>query len=715
MSHVHKYLLLFLRYSWLMVLIVAAGVGYSYIQVDKQPNIYGATAILEVASNQGPVLNITQLQDERIASLDVINTVVETLSSNDVMLRVAEAIGRSAEWATSSPTGKVPAEKENGLAQSIRGQIRVALKRGTRLIEINAEDGAPAMAQKIANEVVTQFLKLRGEDIGKTSGDTIKTLLEQEKSLFEKLSESSRKRDDFARSKGIVIKKDPLGSPESEVLRVQMANATANVMSLEADIADIKKAPSNDTASLLRVRSVAGLPEIAALRSRLVEREAAFRALKDRYLKRHPKYIEAEKTIVELTKQLDESVAGAGNELQRQLDSAKAEQTRLKEVGTGMVPKETESADYIDFQSLQRTVENDQVLYDNVKKRRGELELVGDMDKASPYKYVSRPLLNPVALRPNRQKSMIDAGLMALALAFGIIFVIDWLDASIRTVDDAEKQLGLPVLAAVPQGDLSKISRSGIVMTEAAGSSQAEAFRTLRASISLLGDEAKRRLILVTSAIPAEGKTFTSVNLAACLASQGYRTLLVDADLRRPALSASLLDRNVRKEEQYRGLTDVLSANVSPANVIRPTAIPNLFLLPAGRKAPNPSELLAQSTLPALLRDLDGQFDRIVFDTAPINAVSDTLGICNHAHCVILVLRFGRTPKRAVQRALQLLKKSGARVAGLVMNRVPARRGAAYYYYYYGDPYIKDSVYGEAGKKRKRKKGAESEEAAKPA
>ena len=120
-------------------------------------------------------------------------------------------------------------------------------------------------------------------------------------------------------------------------------------------------------------------------------------------------------------------------------------------------------------------------------------------------------------------------------------------------------------------------------------------------------------------------------------------------------------------------------------------------------------------TLPDLLTLLEGQYDRIVFDTAPVNAVSDTLGLSIHAHCVILVLRFGRTPKRAILRALQMLKKSGAKLSGLVINRVPARRGAAYYYYYYGDPYVKDSVYGstgDKGKKKRKKKEPVTEETA---
>ena len=244
-------------------------------------------------------------------------------------------------------------------------------------------------------------------------------------------------------------------------------------------------------------------------------------------------------------------------------------------------------------------------------------------------------------------------------------------------------------------------------MTDDAGSSQAESFRTLRASISLLGDEENRRVLMVTSAIPSEGKTFNSINLAAALATQGLKTLLIDADLRRPALSSTLLDSDERKGEDYRGLTDCLSGLTSTADAVRQTKVPNLWLLPSGRRAPNPSELLAQRTVPEYISGLLKHFDRVVIDSAPINAVSDSLALAGHVHAVCMVIRFGKTPKRAIARALSLLRKADARLAGLIMNRMPGGRGGAYYYYYYGDPYLKDSVYGESDKSKKKQAKAE--------
>jgi capsular exopolysaccharide synthesis family protein len=171
---------------------------------------------------------------------------------------------------------------------------------------------------------------------------------------------------------------------------------------------------------------------------------------------------------------------------------------------------------------------------------------------------------------------------------------------------------------------------------------------------------------------------------------EGLRTLLVDADLRLPTIGKALIGPN----DQSEGLTDVLAGNCDVEHCIRETAVKNLFALVAGRRAPNPSELLGSGRFDELIGKLSGQFDRIVIDSAPINAVSDSLRICASAHYVCLIVQSGRTPKRAVFRALRLIDNAGGRIAGFVLNRTSFGRGSGYYYYYYGDSYAKESVYG---------------------
>jgi polysaccharide biosynthesis transport protein len=327
------------------------------------------------------------------------------------------------------------------------------------------------------------------------------------------------------------------------------------------------------------------------------------------------------------------------------------------------------------------------------------------------------PLPNfPVSPRPTRTILLGLLGGLAVGLAF--VFGADALDRSIKTVDQAETTVGLPVFAAVPdttdEGPVKRLKRRSKafgssnyrVVVETPGSPAAEAFRNLRAALSLLGPEAERKVSLFTSAVPNEGKSFTSANYSLALAQQGYRVLLIDGDLRRPNMHKIFRfpdARNNSDEDSAPGVTDCLVREADIASAAR--QIPaggiqlvdesievtgtilaatggELFVLTGGRRAPNPAEILAGPFFGQLIAAAARLFDRVVIDSAPILAVSDTLLMTPHVQTLCMVVRAGKTPRQAVRRAISLLGKSGARPAGLVLNRLRRSGGVGYYYYY---------------------------------
>ena len=713
--NLQHYLFLFLRYSWLIVLIMALALAGMWVWLGKQPPVYASRAVLQVEMEQAKVVNIEDVKENRVTGLDAVNTVIQTLSSNTVMLGVANAIGRSDDWAAKDPSGKITPAMESSLAQSIRGQLSISLRRGTRLIDIVAEDTDPENARLLAGEVVKQFLKLQNQDRTDVSKEANTFLVNQAKELKDKLEVSEQKLAKYRLDKNAVSVNDKQNIVVERLgaLNSQVTAANTQRASIESDLAALKDIPPTDLERMLKLPSVAALPQVAQFRTAVNAKEGEFAAIKERYLELHPKYRATQSELNELRAKLETAVASAGDTLRQQYSTFTETEQRLKDMLAEQEAKALELDQVsIPYDALLRVAESDRKMYETILTRLKETDVTQGLTK-TPYRLTEEPLINPVPVRPNKPKSLLTSALLALATGIGLVLLLDRLDSSIRTVDEAERVLGLPVLAAVPEADISKVPKGGTCMTDDPGSAQAESFRTLRASLSLLGPEEHRRLILVTSSIPSEGKTFTSMNLAASFATQGLRTLLIDADLRRPALSATLLERDIRKGEDFRGLTDILSNLCPVREAIRSTSIENLSLIPSGRRAPNPAELLSQAGMADLLKQLFLIFDRVVIDSAPINAVSDTLSIAPLADLVCLVLRFGKTPRRAILRALTLLKKSGSRMAGSVMNRMPASRGAAYYYYYYyGDPYVADSVYGAgkpSGKKKKYSNASQSE------
>ncbi|MGH8527236.1 MAG: CpsD/CapB family tyrosine-protein kinase, partial [Gammaproteobacteria bacterium] len=246
------------------------------------------------------------------------------------------------------------------------------------------------------------------------------------------------------------------------------------------------------------------------------------------------------------------------------------------------------------------------------------------------------------------------------------------------------------------------------VVVKTPESPAAEAFRNLRAALSLLGPEVERKVSLFTSALPNEGKSFTSANYSLALAQQGYRVLLIDGDLRRPNMHRifhfpQASKKNNSEEDGTPGVMDCLVGEADVASAAHPIpageidivagkiAVEGNFLtatggqlsvLAGGRRAPNPAEILAGPFFGQLVAEAARLFDRVVIDSAPILAVSDTLLMMPHVQTVCIVIRAGKTARHAVRRAISLLASAGIRPAGLVLNRLRRSGGVGYYYYY---------------------------------
>jgi Mrp family chromosome partitioning ATPase len=379
----------------------------------------------------------------------------------------------------------------------------------------------------------------------------------------------------------------------------------------------------------------------------------------------------------------------------------------------------------IGYQELTRQAETDRALYESVLRQIKDTNLAKDV-KANAVSVIEHSSLPSFPISPRPTRTILLNLLGGLAVGLALVFGIDALDRSIKTVDQAESMLGLPVFAAVPdttdEGPVSRLKRrtkafkssNYRVVVETPESPAAEAFRNLRAALSLLGPEAERKVSLFTSAVPNEGKSFTSANYSLALAQQGYRVLLIDGDLRRPNMHRIFRlpgARNNSDEDSAPGVTDCLVGEADIASAAR--QIPageiqlvdesieltenilaatggQLFVLAGGRRAPNPAEILAGPFFGQLVAKAATLFDRVVIDSAPILAVSDTLLMMPHVQTVCIVVRAAKTPRAAVRRAITLLAKSGIRPAGLVLNRLRRSRGVGYYYYYASHGYGKE-------------------------
>jgi len=600
--------------------------------------------------------------------------------------------------------------------------------------------GDPAMAQRLVEAVGREYIRNSIERRASASEDALRYLLEEEERLKRNLQKSEAAAAEYKAnnpdalqlgggtaatgSQGAGGAKGGLVEDNLQDINTKLSAARDEQIRLEGQLQQVDQLGNNIDA-LLAISSISGAPMVSSARSSIIQIEAAITTLALRYKEKHPRMMAAKASLAEAKDKLRQAVLAQRPILRNTLEQTKATEVSLQQAlqaQQGVAVNLNRTA--IGYQELARQAETDRALYESVLRQIKDTNLAKDV-KANAVSVIEHSPLPNSPVSPQPKKTILLGLLGGLVVGLAFVFGIDALDRSIKTVDQAESTLGLPVFAAVPDTDEGPVSRlkrrkkavgssNYRVVVQTPESPAAEAFRNLRAALSLLGPEAERKVSLFTSAVPNEGKSFTSANYSLALAQQGYRVLLIDGDLRRPNVHKIFRFPNVRNnsdEDSAPGVTDCLVGEAEVASAARQIAAGEiqlvdesiertedilaatggqLFVLAGGRRAPNPAEILAGPFFGQLIAKAATLFDRVVIDSAPILAVSDTLLMMPHVQTVCIVVRAAKTPRTAVQRAITLLAKSGIRPAGLVLNRLRRGRGVGYYYYYASPGYGKD-------------------------
>jgi capsular exopolysaccharide synthesis family protein len=346
----------------------------------------------------------------------------------------------------------------------------------------------------------------------------------------------------------------------------------------------------------------------------------------------------------------------------------------------------------IEYSVLRRDAESNRQLYQDLLQRLKEAGVSAGL-RSSNIRVVDVARTPTYPIKPNVPRNLQLGFLLGLACGIGLAFLLESLDTSVRNMEQVSAISSLPALGTIPlqvsknghsrkrlktvSADIEKSESPALVTYVRPKSEAAEAYRALRTSILLSSFGAPPKVILVTSALPQEGKTTISANSALVLAQRGSRVLLIDADLRRPGIDKLFGFRS------RGGLSSVISGVDKIDDVIVPFArVPNLWIMPAGPIPPQPAELLGSSVMKDHITRWRNEFDHIIIDTPPCLSVTDAVVLSLEADRVILVARSGKTTKAALRRACDLLLQVNARIMGIVLNALDLRSGDAYYYTY---------------------------------
>ena len=773
---------------WIVALCVLAGLFVALGYLARTPKLYQSRIVLEVdVQDPTPIRSedsSSRMRTMYLASQEAMRTIEQSLLNRSLLARVVRAEGLAAdggrallgEAATEDGGNKPPAAApaptpnpataatltpqttftplEEGLGGALSTMIKPVIRRGTRLIDVYVSHRDPAMAQRLADAVGREFIRYSVERRAFNNQDTLRYLMEEEERLKRNLQKSeaavaeykANTPDALQLGGGAAVTGSQTGAGSTggrgglvedklQDLTTKLTAAKSDRMRLESELAQIESIGDN-TDALLAVPSIAAAQPVIDRRRDVAQLEATVATLEQRYKDKHPKMMAARAALAEAQDALKRTALAQPAVLRNTLEQARAAERNL-EVATREQEKSAIALNRaaIGYQELARQAETDRALYESVLRQIKETNLTKDV-KTNAVSVIERPPLPGRPVSPNPKKSIALGLLGGLALGLGFVYGSDLLDRSVKTVDQAESTLGLPVLAAVPEIGKDDAGEKGPrkaapttatyrLVAEAPEGPAAEAFRNLRASLSLLGPEAERKVFLFTSAVPNEGKSFSSANYSLALAQQGHRVLLIDGDLRRPSLHKIFLPTSeAESSEETPGIVDYLVGATALSDAVRSVSAGRLepglldgegsrFLaatagklsvLTGGRRAPNPAELLSGPSFAKLVREASEQFDRVVIDSAPVLAVSDTLLMTPLVQTVCVVVRANKTPRNAVQRALGMLAGAGGRPAGVILNRLPKQRGVGYYYYYASPGYGKgEGAYGSDHRSKTRR------------
>jgi capsular exopolysaccharide synthesis family protein len=405
--------------------------------------------------------------------------------------------------------------------------------------------------------------------------------------------------------------------------------------------------------------------------------------MRERYRDKHPTMIEASNNLAQSERELERALASAAASIKAEYENAlrNDEQARknLEEASTATLALDRLAVQY-SAQEREFMINNE--ILTNLIARMREVNMQATMENSG-----ARKVDSAVPSLPNRYvepKIVLNIGIgvvggLGLGLAFA--FFVAFIDDRVKSSFDIESVVGLPLLGIIPQIKKMEQPDKAQIVVNNADRQVAEAFLTLHSSLRLRDDAKDAKVILTTSTIPGEGKSFTTTNLALTYAAHGDRVCIVDCDLRKPNVHKSF------RRENLKGVIDVCSGSATLDDVVLKDVHPNLDIIPTGGRAKNPTQILNNKSFEIMISDLRKRYDRIFIDTPPLAAVSDALVVLPLVDGSIFTIFFNKVRRKAAQSAARRLLESNVNCYGAVLNGLNLAVSGYYYAQYYDKSY----------------------------
>jgi polysaccharide biosynthesis transport protein len=698
--HLYDYLLILRKHQWLILSFLVAVVTIVSIATFRMKPVYIASAKIEIEREDTNILPF-QGADSYDFMMDLdnyIETQSRILTSETLALLTIRKFPElsTGDDSEAIATGSLANKHLPSAVGAFLGSLTVKRIPNTRLMEVSFESTDPNLAARVLNVHLENYKTENYDSRYKATEAASKWLEDELTELSVKVRRSEDARIEYERNNQIwnVDDKNDKSNVTTERLsdlNKQLTDAQSESLKRQA-LYEFAKTGDVDAVPQLRDNTV-----LQDMEKRRADLSIQYTDAVNQYGPNYPKVQRLQAQIKDLDDQMSRERKGIIAQLESEYREAKQHEDLLSRA---LDQQKTEvnamSEKMIQYNILKREAEANKSLYDSLQTKLKEAQISSGL-RSSNIRVVDPAMIPSTPSRPAKTRNITLAFLVGLVGGIGLALLREYLDNTVKTPDDVETLSRLPSLAVVPafgggaaaakrRGFFSPASTNGhekrieLVAQHLPKSQMSEAFRALRTALLLSQADHPPQVILVTSALPREGKTTAAANLAVTLAQLGDKTVLVDADLRKPGVGR-LLNLGTGK---YAGLSSYL-AGVSSLDLVtipHPT-IPNLAAIPTGPLPPNPADLLSSHKLSEAITELRKTFKFIVIDSPPIMAATDAVILSVLTDGVLLVVRSGETPKEAFTRTRDLLTSVKCHLLGVVLNAVDSSAPDYYYSYRY--------------------------------
>lgn len=695
------------KFRFMILAVAAATTALVALWTLRQPKIYAATVSIEFDPNPPRPLG-REVEGVESGSTSYWSTREYYVTQFNVIRsqRVAEGVVRQLGLNHDADFLGVPLSQRRSFrsvsvttaAGVLRRRLSVEPVRDSRLVIVRVEDTVPRRAQLLANTVASVYIRQNLEQKLSTTVSALEWLGQQLENLRGQLEASELALHEYRRANNLLSisfedRRNHVGN-RIEKLSDSLTETQTRRMAIAARVAELRRAASADDPLVHQAPELLASSLLQTLRQSYEEVRRERDALATRYGRNSVQMLAAESRLRELSDAIRQEVRNILGAADAELRGVRRIESELR---NALADAQREALELnlreIQYGRLSRERENNAKLYNIVLERTKETDLTR-MLRVNNVRILDEALMPGAPVKPRVASNLAVGALAGVLLGIVLSLLLIQADRTVRSQADIEEELRATFLGVVPRiqrglrgryryqqygqarEDEPPITNPDLIVHSHPNSAIAEACRVIRTNLLFMSPDEPFQALMVSSGNPLEGKTTVAVSLALTLAQSGKKVLLVDTDLRRPRVHKAF------KLHPPVGITSVLVNEATLDEAVLETEIPNLSLLPCGPIPPNPAELLHSQRFQELLKQVRGKYERIVFDTPPIGAVTDALIISPQVDGTVFVVRARRTLRAKARTILAQIRSLGGRIAGVVLNDVDLSKesGASYYY-----------------------------------